>query len=301
MDWKDLLITLYFYICNAFNQGLVNYTQRHSNNAEYIATCFTDQEAITVYLFGLLQKQREVKGIYQYALNHLKDWFPSLPSYAKFNERLNWLNSAIAALAQRIADQIELPDWLNGQQLVDAVIDSCPIIMAKGTRADSAKVAREVADKGPCASKNMWYYGVKLHALGISIPGTLPSPNCITLSAASENDNTVFKEQIAPRFCNLRVFGDKIFHDQAGMEELKTNFNIEVMPCNKRKKGQKYLFPDQKLFNTLVSKARQPIESFFNWLEEKTGIQCASKVRSTKGLFKHIFGRLAAALFLLII
>jgi hypothetical protein len=300
MDWKDLLISLYFRVCEAFDHGLMNHTQRYSNNAEYIASCFTDQEAITIYLFGLLEKQREVKGIYQYAFNHLKDWFPSLPSYAKFNERLNWLNSALAALAQYIADRITLPAYLNGQQLVDAVIDSCPIIMAKGSRADSARVAPEIADKGPCASKNMWYYGVKLHALGFSVPGKLPSPSCITLSAASENDNTVFKEQIAPRFCNLRVFGDKIFHDQAGMEELKTNFNIEVMPCNKRKKGQKYLYPDQKLFNTLVSKARQPIESFFNWLEEKTGIQCASKVRSTKGLFKHIFGRLAAALFLLI-
>jgi hypothetical protein len=300
MDWKDLLISLYFYVCTAFDEGLMNHTQRHSNNAGYIASGFTDQEAITIYLFGLLQKQRETKGIYQYAVNHLKDWFPSLPSYAKFNERLNWLNSALAALTQYIADRIILPEYLNGQQLVDAVIDSCPIIMAKGSRADRAKVAPEVADKGPCPSKNMWYYGVKLHALGICVPSTLPSPACITLSAASENDNTVFKEQIAPGFCNLRVFGDKIFHDQAGMEELKYKCNIEVMPCNKRKKGQKYLYPDQKLFNTLVSKARQPIESFFNWLEEKTGIQCASKVRSTKGLFKHIFGRLAAALFLMI-
>lgn len=57
-------------------------------------------------------------------------------------------------------------------------------------------------------------------------------------------------------------------------------------------------------FNTLVSRVRQPIESFFNraadrWLEEKTGIQCAAKVRSTQGLLKHVFGALAAALFTL--
>jgi hypothetical protein len=103
MDWKDLLISLYFYVCKAFDQGLMNYTQRYSNNAEYVATCFTDQEAITIYLFGLLEKQREVKGIYQYAVNHLHDWFPSLPSYAKFNERLNWLNGTLAALAQHLA------------------------------------------------------------------------------------------------------------------------------------------------------------------------------------------------------
>jgi len=48
-----------------------------------------------------------------------------------------------------------------------------------------------------------------------------------------------------------------------------------------------------------VSRVRQPIESLFNWIEEKTGIQVASKVRSTKGLMVHVFGRLAAALFLM--
>jgi len=38
----------------------------------------------------------------------------------------------------------------------------------------------------------------------------------------------------------------------------------------------------------------------FNWLEEKTGIQRASKVRSYNGLLVHVFGRLAAAMWLLL-
>ncbi len=49
-----------------------------------------------------------------------------------------------------------------------------------------------------------------------------------------------------------------------------------------------------------VSKVRQPIESLFNWIHEKTNIQKASKVRSYKGLMVHIFGRLAAAMFMLV-
>ena len=110
--------------------------------------------------------------------------------------------------------------------------------------------------------------------------------------------------QIALFYRNLRVYGDKIFHDQEGMDYLKKEYDIEVLPCNKRKKGQPYLHADQKVFNTLVSRVRQPIESFFNraadrWLEEKTGIQCVAKVRSTQGLLKHVFGALAAALFTL--
>ena len=54
------------------------------------------------------------------------------------------------------------------------------------------------------------------------------------------------------------------------------------------------------LYSTAVSRIRQPIEALFNWLIEKTDIQRASKVRSTKGLIVHIFGRIAAAYIFLI-
>ena len=49
------------------------------------------------------------------------------------------------------------------------------------------------------------------------------------------------------------------------------------------------------LFSVAVSRIRQPIESLFNWLIQKTDIQRASKVRSTKGLLVHIFGKIASA------
>jgi hypothetical protein len=46
-----------------------------------------------------------------------------------------------------------------------------------------------------------------------------------------------------------------------------------------------------------ISKIRQPIESLFAWIIEKTGVQTASKVRSYKGLLKHIFARITSAIF----
>jgi hypothetical protein len=49
------------------------------------------------------------------------------------------------------------------------------------------------------------------------------------------------------------------------------------------------------LFSKAVSTIRQPIESLFNWLIAKTDIQRANKVRSTKGLLNHIFGKIAVA------
>lgn len=67
----------------------------------------------------------------------------------------------------------------------------------------------------------------------------------------------------------------------------------------KKAKGQPYLDAADQWLSIAVSRVRQPIESLFNWLEEKTGIQRASKVRSYRGLLVHVFGRLAAAMWLM--
>lgn len=300
MNWELRLIALYFWVCDCYEQGAGYHAQRMNKNTKNFVLDFTDQEAITVYLFGLLRKYTEVKDIHTYAKDHLPDWFPMLPSYEKFNNRLNFLNPVLACLAQKAFCLQRIPPWLlEYRQMLDAVVDSMPIILAMAGRADSAKVARQVANKGKCASKGFYYHGVKLHQLGLCNPYKMPLPQCLMLSAASENDNIVFKEQIAPKFSNLRVYGDRIYHDEAGMAELKQLYNIQVMPCQKRRKGQQYLKADQKYFSTLVSQIRQPVESFFNWINEKTGIQTASKVRSLKGLLKHIYAKLTAGLLIL--
>jgi hypothetical protein len=49
-----------------------------------------------------------------------------------------------------------------------------------------------------------------------------------------------------------------------------------------------------------VSGVRQPIEAFFNQLNEITNIQRTHKVRSTPGLFIHAIGKIAVAFIYLI-
>lgn len=46
----------------------------------------------------------------------------------------------------------------------------------------------------------------------------------------------------------------------------------------KNVKGQ-FSFPGKDCLSNFVSKIRQPIESFFNWIQEKTGTQTASKIK----------------------
>jgi hypothetical protein len=44
--------------------------------------------------------------------------------------------------------------------------DSMPVIMARQSRRYHAKVAPELADSGYCPTKNVYYYGVKVHLIG---------------------------------------------------------------------------------------------------------------------------------------
>ena len=58
---------------------------------------------MTVYLWGIHQRrfeQKKQKTIYEYTKNHLKDWFPKLPSYQAFSDRLNKLAPAFQALSE---------------------------------------------------------------------------------------------------------------------------------------------------------------------------------------------------------
>lgn len=300
MAWELRLISIYYWVCDHYNQSAFLEVQRMSNNATKLSPAFSDQEAIAVYLFGILQSHTEVKKIYEYTKNHLHSWFPTLPSYAKFNERLNRLSPALSVLSQKSLAEVSLPDWLKRTSSnMEAVIDSMPIILAKAGRADHAKVAKLLANKSYCATKKLFYHGVKLHQLGLVNPNCLPIPQCLLVTAGSESDNTVFKERIAPQFRDLTVYADKIYHDRPGNAAVKEAFNITVMPCQRRKKNEPNLNAFQKQFSTAVSRVRQPVESFFNWINEKTGIQIASKVRSLKGLLKHLWGKLTAALLII--
>src|SRR4051794_33574754 len=159
MDWQLQLVTLYVFICNEYSLNLWQHCQRFTN---YVRLEFSDEEIMTVYLFGIMSKQYTIKGIYQYASRHLKDWFPTLPSYQAFVNRVNRLGDAFIQLIERL--QIQTP--MNFKQAPSQVIDSMPIIMAQGGRRFRAKVAAELATpNGYCATKKLYYYGTKLHIL----------------------------------------------------------------------------------------------------------------------------------------
>lgn len=289
MNWEEQLIQLYCDVCDLYQRDLWQYCERFSNNAH---PEFTDEEVITIYLFGILRKRFEVTQIYDYTQDHLLNWFQKLPSYGGYIQRLNKLSAVFPPLLAALA-----PKWTGAKINLTFLLDSMPIVLARGSRRFQAKVAREIADCGYCASKKLSYYGLKLHVLGIRQAGTLPHPNYIELTSARPHDITVL-EGISPYLQQGELYADKAYASEV-LEALLASQEMLVLTPTKKAKGQETLFLFEQLWSTAVSRVRQPIESFFNWLEQKTGIQIASKVRSLNGLLVHVYGRLAAAMYML--
>lgn len=294
MDWQILLITVYDYVHTQFNRDLCVHCLRFSNNDNKPE--LTDEEVITIFLYGIMRKRLTVRDIYDHTCEHLSDWLPFMPSYKAFVRRLNRVSGVFPVLTDRI-----LSDF-SGTEIMSSVrlIDSFPVIMANGKRRFRARVAPDVANIGRCPSKGIHYYGVKVHVLGISRPGTLPLPDYIGVAPASNHDLRIFKE-ITPYLSGCQVYADKAYVGEVEKQFLRERGGDILTPV-KKKKGQKDtplgLF--DSLFSKGVSRVRQPVESLFNWIHEKTGIQTASKVRSSRGLEVHVFGRLAAAMFMLV-
>ena len=80
------------------------------------------------------------------------------------------------------------------------------------TGSDRGKVAKEITDKGFCSPKEIYFYGLKLHALAFNHPHNLPFPEQFQLTQASENDLNLFK-QAWGEIENRTFFGDRIYHD----------------------------------------------------------------------------------------
>lgn len=287
---ENKLIELYLLICHLYDTKPVLKQQRLSNNHQPL---FSDEELLTMYLFGHLQGLTTQRRIYDYIRHHWREWFPALPAYQSVNCRLNQLAPAFELLIEELlgsgAWQIRATD--------DRLIDSVPVMLARGTRANRARVAPDLADTGFCATKQQHYRGVKLHFIAARRIAKLPLPEKIHLSQASQHDLAALREvsPTLPQGCGL--FADKAyFHDDTAAACQKLGWFLLASYKRHRNKPEKEV---PTLYNRFISAIRQPLESLFNWLIQRTDLQNASRVRSSQGLKVHCYGKLAVACLLL--
>lgn len=292
------LIKIYMYVCKQYDENLKYYCQRYSNNSIPV---FTDQEILTIYLFvGSEQRYTRLKEIHKFAKEYLLAWFPGLVSYQTFVYRLNRMAGAIEELLKHLIVSYK-PEDCDEDTLI---VDSMPIMTCCG-RNRKGKVAREIADKGYCSTKNQYYHGLKLHLVGYRRKGHLPFPYQIVLSSASENDLAVFKRECVPGIAGKTIFADKIYRDSPywnGEREYRNNVLLTPVKAVKgATEGEKQRNKAaDDLYSSAVSSIREPVEAFYSWLIDKTNIQRAQKCRSTAGLLVHVLGKIAIAFIFLI-
>ena len=205
---KELrLIAIYLYICDLYDSTLKFECQRFSNNAK---PDFTDQELMTIYLFaGYEQRYFQVNEIHSFTKDYLLDWFPKLPSYQTFSYRLNLLTGAFQALANILISSFK-PEGCSD---LFSIVDSMPVITS-GSKNRTGKVAPEITAKGFCSTKNLFYYGCKIHTMASVRVGTIPFPESMIITPAKDSDLTVFKQAWGDKIFSKVILGDKIYSDK---------------------------------------------------------------------------------------
>jgi hypothetical protein len=279
MDWQHQLVSDYMVIdqcLQSLPEDTVNFQGKNQ---------FSDTEILAVYFWGMRNGHRTVKSIHIFADCYLKTWFPNLPGYQQFVKRLNQLADVLELVFAVVSLGLDA-------NVVSAAFDSMPVVLAGARRSNRAKVAQDLCSKGYCASKKMWYYGVKLHLVINADKNRAPYTIVLgDFTAASTHDIEFLKKNF--RLINAeRGYGDKAYLSEEMSEKMR-GVGIELL-CPPKKPRQAELSYAQHFLGCIVSGTRQAIETAFNWLNAHTGLGKASHIRSSNGLRRHIFGALLA-------
>jgi len=84
----------------------------------------------------------------------------------------------------------------------------------------------------------LYFYGVQVHVLARRQAGTLPYPEYIGVTRASEHDGKVF-DDIRPAIQNNELYGDKAYQ-RPNAKAVEQEQKLTVLTPVKKQKGQKY-------------------------------------------------------------
>ena len=191
---------------------------------------------------------------------------------------MNRLSEAFKELVTDLITEYYPDDCFYNQSL----LDSMPIITCSGKR--FGNVAKDITYKGYCSTKSMFYYRVKLHALAFRRDNKIPFPEEIQITPASVNDLTVFKQAWSMKE-NRCFFGDKIYQNKEFFSDFEKEKNSVILTPVKAVKGEYQQIRNRDkasndLYSKAVSRVRQPIESFSNWLIQKNKLSTDLRKKS---------------------
>lgn len=225
------LIQLYYQVCRMYNRYIAKNVLRFSYNGHQ--GHISDEELLTIYLFCTMYEQKTTKkAMHTYIIRHWHNWFPALPSYQTFNDRLNRLAVVFPVLLTQVLQQSPT----TGQYDVGVLLgDSFPIITCSATR--QPKVALPLVSKDYCASKDLWYYGIRLHALAQqSLVHRLPHPVYFQMHTASKHDLEALRP-VLEKLANCLLVLDKAYCDEPLAQTCHQHHSYLFTP-EKQKKGE---------------------------------------------------------------
>ena len=208
------------------------------------------------------------KQIHQFIERYWFDYFPRLPAYQTFVARLNLLAETFHTIGEVLSARLQerlIPEF-------DPILDSFPIMLATGGHAYTATVARDIASIGYCAAKKTYFHGVRLH--------------CIAPKRFAQ----------IPQLPQTTLLGDLAYPEEMFQKHLEKQQSKLRARVKKPKGGE--LSKIEKYHKRLISKFRQPIESFFNWLNEKTFITESEQSSFERCLNGALLGKTDFCLFL---
>lgn len=141
----------------------------------------SDEVVLTCYLFGLMNSCSTLIGIYRLSKSIFGVDFPSESRFYRtinnLKQTIEWMNQGL--LKENISDEEKL-----------GIIDSLPVPLCQPIRNFRAKGASAIADIGYNATKQIWFYALKFHAI-VSHSGLILN---FVLSSASFHDAKVCED-----------------------------------------------------------------------------------------------------------
>jgi hypothetical protein len=188
----------------------------------------TDQVLLTCYLYGILVSCTTFIGIYRLSKSMFGKDFPSR---TRFLRTINNLKQTIELMNQGL-----LKDPVTEEETL-GIIDSLPMPLCQPIRNFRAKGANEIADIGYNATKKIWFYGLKFHAI-VSHSGLILN---FVLSSASFHDAKVCEDCLTD-FQIPILIGDAGYVGEALAERCAERGTVLIAPPrrNMSKNGVDY-------------------------------------------------------------
>lgn len=169
---------------------------------------------------------------------------------SQYSRRLQKLQPMIHELLALLVSLINLENATYS-------IDTCPVPICHNIRIPRSHLVKGEAYRGYCASKRIYYYGFKLHAL-VADNGTIVEFD-FTPASYSDQDTLHLLSFDIPQ--DSELFADAIYCDYAQEERIKEDLQIKFQPqrkSNSKKEDNTYIH------NRYVQLNRKHIETDFS-------------------------------------